>query len=181
MTQIVKTDLSGIGDRMADTRARHEVQRMLTDEHWTTVFLREYAQVGSMAIAARHAGVVYETVRLRRKSDPEFAQAVEEAHEEFVGRLKAEAVRRAVDGWEVPVYYKSDQVGVRREYSDALLMYLLKRHDPSAADVGEGTAVVKRSIQVTEVRVEKMPGRETELIDDDDKGDVIEGESRDVD
>ena len=40
--------------------------------------------------------------------------------------LEPEAIRRAVDGVEKAVYYRGAQVGVEREYSDTLLIFLLK-------------------------------------------------------
>ena len=40
------------------------------------------------------------------------------------------ACRRAFEGVERPVYYKGEQVGTWRFYSDALAMFLLKAHRP---------------------------------------------------
>jgi hypothetical protein len=47
-----------------------------------------------------------------------------------VGALEDEALRRAVEGVEEPVYQGGKQVGVIRKYSDALLMFLLKAARP---------------------------------------------------
>ncbi|MBX6773030.1 MAG: hypothetical protein IRY83_14975 [Chloroflexi bacterium] len=44
--------------------------------------------------------------------------------------LEAEAWRRAVDGVERPVYQNGQRVGAVREYSDTLLIFLLKGGRP---------------------------------------------------
>lgn len=48
------------------------------------------------------------------------------AREEACDTLEAEAMRRAVQGFEQPVYHKGVKCGTVRKYSDALLMFLLK-------------------------------------------------------
>ena len=40
--------------------------------------------------------------------------------------LEPEAIRRTVEGVEKPVYHQGRQVGTVREYSDTLLIFLLK-------------------------------------------------------
>lgn len=51
-----------------------------------------------------------------------------------VSRLAAEAHRRAVEGVEKPVFHKGVEVGSVREYSDTLLMFLLKKWHPEVYD-----------------------------------------------
>ena len=41
--------------------------------------------------------------------------------------IEAEVYRRAVEGWDEPVFHGGKQVGVRRRYSDALLKMLAQR------------------------------------------------------
>ena len=45
--------------------------------------------------------------------------------------LIQEAIRRSKDGTLKPVYYKGTAVGAIREYSDVLLMFLIKQKFPS--------------------------------------------------
>ena len=45
--------------------------------------------------------------------------------------LEAEALRRALKGTEKPVYQNGKQVGAIREYSDLLLIFLLKARRPT--------------------------------------------------
>ena len=44
--------------------------------------------------------------------------------------MELEARRRAVKGTDKPVFQRGEQVGTIREYSDTLLMFLLKANKP---------------------------------------------------
>ena len=48
--------------------------------------------------------------------------------------MEAEARRRGVEGTLKPVFYKGEECGQVREYSDTLLIFLLKAHDPKYRD-----------------------------------------------
>lgn len=92
-------------------------------------FLAAYAQVGNVTQAAELADVArsshYEWMK-----DPAYAEAFKAAEEQAGDRLEQEARRRAVQGVEKPVYQGGKQVGVVREYSDTLLIFLLKGARP---------------------------------------------------
>ena len=63
--------------------------------------------------------------------DAEYREAFVLAQEEAADRLEDEAFRRAVEGVEKPVgWYKGKPGGVIREYSDVLLIFLLKGARP---------------------------------------------------
>jgi hypothetical protein len=66
-----------------------------------------------------------------REDDKDFATRWDDAIAEYVEKLEAEADRRAVEGTAKPVYYKGERCGKIQEYSDALLMFRLKRLDPA--------------------------------------------------
>ena len=66
---------------------------------------------------------------MRRRSE-DFAAQWDEALEEGSDLLEAEARRRAVTGVDKPVYYKGEVVGSITQYSDRLLMFLLRAHRP---------------------------------------------------
>ncbi len=55
----------------------------------------------------------------------------EEVSPEERARREEEAVRRAVDGINEPVFYKGRQVGDIRRFSDTLLIFLMKAGDPA--------------------------------------------------
>jgi hypothetical protein len=92
-------------------------------------FLGHLAEGHTIAAACRYAGVARSTAYERRKTDREFAAAWAEAEDVGIGVLEAEARRRAVEGVAVPRTVAGQRVDVT-EYSDALLMFLLKAKRP---------------------------------------------------
>jgi hypothetical protein len=69
-----------------------------------------------------------------RHRDPEFLAASNEAYDEGTEQFSAEVKRRAIEGWNEPVYYQGQQVGHVRKFSDALLMFELKKRNPAYRD-----------------------------------------------
>ena len=65
-----------------------------------------------------------------RDDDPKFAQEWKKAIEVGADLLEEEALRRAVQGVQRPVYQGGRLVGNVREYSDTLLIFLLKGAKP---------------------------------------------------
>jgi hypothetical protein len=65
-----------------------------------------------------------------RKTDAEFAELWDEALEEGIQQLEEEARRRAVEGVTVPIMYRGEQVASVQEFSDTLLIFLLKAKRP---------------------------------------------------
>jgi hypothetical protein len=59
-----------------------------------------------------------------------FAERWSEALDEAVERMEREAMRRGVEGYEQPVYYRGRRVGKIKRYSDTLLMFLLRANRP---------------------------------------------------
>jgi hypothetical protein len=64
------------------------------------------------------------------KTDPDFAAAFDEAVKLGTAALEDEAKRRAFEGCDKPIFYQGIQCGTVREYSDTLMIFLLKAHDP---------------------------------------------------
>jgi len=93
-------------------------------------FLNAYAVHGVISIAARDAGVRRQTVLDWSKADPGFAERMAQAKEEATDMLEREAVRRAAEGWEEPVFQGGREVGAVRKYSDAMLALVLKANRP---------------------------------------------------
>ena len=92
-------------------------------------FLGAYRECGSITAAAKaaHTG--------RRShydwlDEEEYAEAFADATEEACDLLVAEARRRASQGVERAVYYRGEECGRIREYSDNLLMFLIKGARP---------------------------------------------------
>lgn len=97
---------------------------------WKDAFLAAFRRLGVMAYACREAGVAVATVKSARRTDPAFAAAYDEAKDESVAEMEVEARRRAVQGVAKPVYQGGEHVGDIQEYSDTLLMFLLKAARP---------------------------------------------------
>lgn len=93
---------------------------------WASSFLAALAATGNVSGSARSAGVGRRTAYDRRAADESFAAAWGEAMETACDALEAEARRRAHDGVRKPVYQGGKKVGEIREYSDTLLIFLLK-------------------------------------------------------
>lgn len=93
-------------------------------------FLDTLRETANVTLAARSVGITLGTAYKHRKDDALFAERWAEAIDEAVDMLEAEAHRRAFQGTEEPVFYKGDEVGYVRKYSDPLTMFLLKAHRP---------------------------------------------------
>jgi hypothetical protein len=93
-------------------------------------FLSVLADTANVHAACREAGIPRQNVYEWRKQDPEFAQQMDKAVELGTAALEDEAVRRAMEGWDEPVFYKGTEVGSIRRFSDQLLITLLKARRP---------------------------------------------------
>src|SRR5207244_2289826 len=65
-----------------------------------------------------------------RAADAEFAEAWDDAEAAGTDRLEDEAYRRGHDGVAKPVFRKGGACGEVQQYSDSLLMFLLKSRRP---------------------------------------------------
>lgn len=93
-------------------------------------FLQWLAQGASVSAAARAIAVSRNALYLLRDRDERFRLAWDEATEQGTDRLEDEALRRAVEGYEQPVFYRGVIVGHVRRYSDGLLIELLRARRP---------------------------------------------------
>lgn len=101
------------------------------------VFLSILAQTGKVAEASRAVGYLNTSFLTKlRREDEDFAEEWDLALESAKHVLEEEAVRRATEGVMEPTYYKGEVVGYTLKYSDALLMFILRKLDPSYRDTG---------------------------------------------
>ena len=94
------------------------------------LFLVALTDTVNVTLACRRARIPRRTAYDWRDADEAFARQWDEALDEGIDLLEAELHRRAFEGVERPVYYKGEQVGTWRFYSDALAMFLLRAHRP---------------------------------------------------
>lgn len=111
---------------------------VLGPDEWGPIFLLKYSKCGSLTRAATSAGVARDTVYKRRRDDPEFAAAMEEAKEYYRDSLIGEIDERGNSGaLKETVVTKEDADGnvtttVTRtlEKSDTLLIFQAKAWMP---------------------------------------------------
>jgi hypothetical protein len=107
--------------------------------HTAAAFLEAFATYGSIRGTARALGCSPSTHYARINADPEYAKAFAEAEEAAVQHLESVAWLRATEGvprkkfWQgLPIIdTKTREQYVEREYSDQLLMFLLRANRPA--------------------------------------------------
>lgn len=108
-------------------------------------FLDELRLHGILVRAARAASPrasgrygAKQTFLDERDRDPEFARQWDEAMEAAEAAIEHEIYRRAIEGWEEPIYggrHKERIVGTVRKYSDPLLMFRAKALLPAYREI----------------------------------------------
>jgi hypothetical protein len=104
-------------------------QRKITQRKRRTL-LTLLAQGSRIGVACEAIKVSRQAVHLVRRREPEFNQQVEDALAVGATALEDEALRRAVEGVDRPVFQGGKLCGHVREYSDTLLLALLKARLP---------------------------------------------------
>ena len=105
-------------------------------------FLLAFSRLGNIRRACAVANVDRQSHYNWLRDDPEYASAFENAKLDACDRLEAEARRRAVRGTVRPVFYRGVQCGGIREYSDTLLIFLLKGALPEKYGDKQKTEIV---------------------------------------
>lgn len=102
------------------------------------VFLEVLRRTGSVCHAASSASPHcggdrpgYSGFRDLARKDPEFARAVSEAKAEALGQIEAAIAKRAVEGWERPIFQRGQLVGTERCYDTNLMLRYASRLDPA--------------------------------------------------
>ncbi len=107
---------------------------MAPGHSWTQAdsqaFLEALAKYGVVSFACQAAGVARSSAYELRKVDLAFASAWDEAVADSTERMEVEAIKRATEGTTRPVFHKGEVVGGIQEYSDTLLMFMLKGRKP---------------------------------------------------
>ena len=97
---------------------------------WRKVFLKNLVETGNVSNSCYVASITRPGAYKARKNDEAFAEAWEVAEEDAVQSLELEARRRAFEGVEKPVFHQGEECGRINQYSDVLMMFLLKAHRP---------------------------------------------------
>lgn len=124
---------------MAKVLAKYQDSRAVLAKKKRKVFLSILAKTGQVAVAARACGHTdTSTFQHFRRHDEDFAEDWNHALEAAANILEEEAVRRAIEGVLEPVYYKGEIAGYKTNYSDTLMMFILRKLDPSYRDTSRG-------------------------------------------
>lgn len=94
------------------------------------VFLETLRKTCNVTLASQAAGITSGTAYKHKQIDALFAERWDEALQEGIDLLEAEAHRRAFQGVEEDIYYQGAVCGTVRKYSDSLTQFLLKAHRP---------------------------------------------------
>ncbi len=94
-------------------------------------FLEHYKKLFTISRACEATGITRTTYYRWMDDCPSFKTSFEQARQRTTELLEAEAIRRAYEGVEQPIIRNGFTVGVTKEYSDTLLIFLLKAADPT--------------------------------------------------
>lgn len=97
---------------------------------WRDDFIEALRDSANVSAAAAKADISRQYAYRARKKFVTFAAQWDDALEEATDKLELEARRRAHDGTLKPVFYQGEERGQIREYSDTLMIFLLKAHRP---------------------------------------------------
>lgn len=89
-------------------------------------FLAAFAELGTVTHAAQSVGIDRKRHYEWMDTDPEYPHLFSEAGVKAKEAMVREARRRAIEGTEKPIYQGGKLVGTIREYSDTLLIFLMK-------------------------------------------------------
>jgi hypothetical protein len=93
-------------------------------------FLAAFAHSGRIRRACQSAQISWKSHYLWLKEDAVYAEAFLDAQRMAADFLEDEAIRRAVEGWEEPVFYRGEHVDNVTRFSDTLLIVALKGAKP---------------------------------------------------
>lgn len=125
---------------------------------WQEMFFYALGETGNVSEAAEFAGISRRHAYRCRAEDQEFADRWDDCREAGVDKLEQEARRRARDGVSRNVLYQGTPVDVVREYSDTLMIFLLKAYRPEVFQDGAFDARLKALENARDAHWTRPPG-----------------------
>lgn len=135
---------------------RTKVERDAVRQAVMRAILEGYRNTGTIVGGCKEAGVSRQLHDLWMAKRPEYKEAFEAVKQEYVDSLLAEATRRARDGVEKGVWFQGVRVGKERQYSDNLLMFLIKGKMPEYRDHNVISGPDGGPVQIQAVRQEAL-------------------------
>jgi hypothetical protein len=134
------------------------------DYPWRLLFLHALRGGVSISDAIRMSGVSHNLPYWLRAKDKKFREEWNEAVALGTKLLEQEAERRAFHGTLKPVFYKGVKCGDIREFSDTLLMFVLKKRDPRYRNDG-GATIINNNNKINAVSMFDDIERDIKLIE----------------
>jgi hypothetical protein len=94
-------------------------------------FLQCFEETGNISKSAEIAGINRRDHYDWLKNDEKYVDAFAKSAQIAGDSLEAEGFKRALEGWEEPVFYQGEQTATIRKFSDTLLIFLLKGAKPN--------------------------------------------------
>lgn len=94
-------------------------------------FLKALGEGYTVSTAADLIGFTRTTLYNYKREDAEFSAVWDDAYKRGTEFMEDEARRRAIEGTTKPIFYQGVQCGQVQEYSDTLMLALLKARDPA--------------------------------------------------
>lgn len=125
-------------------------------------FLEVLSETANVVEARKAVGLTARRLFLLRESDSEFARDWDLCFQIGVSSLESEAIRRARDGVEEPVFYKGEEVARVLKYSDGLLQFLLKGN--MRERYGDRVQADLRTVSIDSERLKALTNEELEAL-----------------
>lgn len=120
--------------------------RMTGDQKAEFVRLMHRSGVAEYVLA--HLGLTRTDLKAAQEADLSFAQACDDSLQIRRATIEEEVTRRAIDGWDEPVYHRGELAGHIRRFSDPMLALLARRHIPAYRESVRVEQQVSGSIDV---------------------------------
>ena len=127
-------------------------------------FLEALSHNGNISMSARMIGMSRSTILKFAQKNPSFRVAMNEAIEEARDFALGELLRRGVRGWDEPVWYRGEEVGTIRKYSDSCLIRYVQAHFPQFRHDQE-TQVETESLIPDEADLTRLSDEELEQLE----------------
>ncbi len=114
------------------TRYRRDGRKLTADQvvEAKGTIVRSLAMRGNVREATDAAGISRTLAYEWRTRDEPFREAWDDSVDEAVDRMEREMWRRGIEGFERPVIYQGEITDTYLDYSDSLLLTLVKGHRP---------------------------------------------------
>lgn len=128
-------------------------------------FLFVLSRTGRVVDAINAINADERAVYMYKDEDEEFRDCWREALALYTAALEDEVQRRAVEGVERAIMYKGAHVATERQYSDTLLIALLRRHShewrEALSSPGASTSINVQTAQIAGGAPQELPSPET--------------------